>query len=211
MQGVGAGTGSSGPHGSGASDESPLVRCVVLTSPGSDHGPGDLLRALKRKQLSLQLATNPFEAMAHLVRRLDDDVPASRRGMALVIVAPKSQPDASLHGMLAALARYAPLTTLWAYDEDSSPRLHSFVPGDGDSSADPAPEIHVKPGLKEQLIEASLKRRGASSEKPSLRLAGEGQVPQGQLDDDGLDESIDPSKIMSQDELSMLLDDDPNG
>ncbi|MHC4976008.1 MAG: hypothetical protein ACYTF7_05310 [Planctomycetota bacterium] len=191
--------------------DSPLVRCVVLCAPGTTNGPGDLIRALKRKQLALQIANNPFEAMAHLVRRLDESVPAASRGMALVIVEPKQHGDGLLQSMLASLARYAPLTTLWAYDEDASPKLHSYVPGDGDSSADGEPEIHVKPGLKDQLIEATLQRRAHKEGSPSLRLAGEGQVPPGASDLDDLDDEIDPTKLMSQDELSMLLDDDLDG
>ena len=150
------------------------------------------------------MASNPFEAMAHLVRSLDESVPAAHRGMALVIVEPREHQDGALQGMLASLARYAPLTTLWAYDKDASPRLHSFVPGDSDGHVNESVEIYVAKDVEKQAIEASRMRRERSMGKPPLRLTGDGQIPA----DVELGDEIDPSKLMSQDELSMLLDDD---
>jgi hypothetical protein len=208
VQNVPGGAGENTPRGPDVSDEQSLVRCVVLSAPGQATGPSDLIRALRRKQLALQTASNTFEAMAHLVRRLDDTIPAAHRGMALVIVEPNQQPDGTLHGMLAALARYAPLTTLWAYDATASPRLHSYVPGDGDRSmqGQDGVEIHVTPDIGKKVVEASRQRSARGMAKPPLRLAGEGQIPG--ADPDSLDDTIDPSMLMSEDELSMLLDDE---
>lgn len=177
------------------------VRCVVLCAAG--HAPPSvLLTALGRRGVDAILTTDPFAAMLALARSANDSSLAPDRHPALIVVEPARHGAGALEDLLDAATRRNPGLLIWEYDERERPPLRAWVrPG---SAKAPANE----PGTV--VVPARSRHIG----KPALRLTDaplpDSPAPAPGAPKDEHDLSEPPENLLSDEELSMLLADDPN-
>lgn len=170
------------------------VRCVVLCAKG-DHPPEVLLAALQKRGLEPESASDPFRAMLALTRQPpSDDLGATGRPPALIVVEPERFASATLEDLLDAAPRRAPGLVIWEYDERARPPLRArLAPA---RSSPPAPPTNAPPAR-------SVETRPRRPEAP-LRLTGERlPVPPGAPPVDDT-----PENLLSEEELTMLLADE---
>jgi len=191
---------------SGGDGDQPGVRCLIVApkKPDGTHEiPDDLLRSLRKHDVTIDRRPGVFDAIAAMIthEQLRKKREATE-GMAMVVVDPDQVPRAE--ELVGASERYAPSVVCWRYDSHTKLKLHAY------QIAPPKPTepITPKPG----------KGDGAwGGDSPTLRLAGEGEYEGGF--ESGLDDSessrygsvvgADATQLLTEDELSMLLGDEP--
>lgn len=168
----------------------PRMRCVALCV-GHDALPPDLDAALRKRAVPTVIRRNVYDALAELC--------AERAPAALIIVEPNATPHAA--ELLDACAKYAPHATLWRYDGDADERLRAFTHAPGAHQPKPpeTPDVVVRPAVAQSMR--------PHPPRPALRLAptDDHSAP---LPPDAHDPP--PASVLSDDELSMLLGDEPN-
>lgn len=162
-----------------------VATCIVWRPSGVALPPQPLLQALAARGLRGMHCDNPYDAFARLcsaVRRARSD--PHRVSLLLVDRGQLAGVDA----VLDALETYTPSVVVWEYDEQ-----HGLQPqrADEPQSIDPPPQVQSVP------------RRAAAPVQPPLRLSGLGQG------DAAVDNEPTPSQILTDEELAMLLDDEP--
>src|SRR5882724_6837762 len=105
------------------------ARCVVWRPKGSPL-PGALANALTRPDFQVTECDNQFEAVARLCRTAE---PGSQT--VLLLVEPRQLPDMSEVGDI--VDRYAPLATLWVYENEPIPQIRAITPADRAAWEDP--------------------------------------------------------------------------
>jgi hypothetical protein len=188
------------------------VRCVLLTTPREAAPPQDLLDALNRKGLGWTLAPTSYHAMSQIIRagalKTERRVGA-RPGVALVVVNPHLRDEAELRELVRSLDRFCPQVARWSYSADATPRLHALR-----LNSAPTPQVGpvvVANGVRETIAARAAATRPAP--QPRLRLAdAEGPSLHKHADapitDDASGDT--PASLLSEDELTMLLEDDGN-
>ena len=162
-----------------------VATCIVWRPSGDAPPPQPLLRALAARGIRGMHCDNSYDAFARLctaVRRARSD--PHRISLLLVHRDQLSGVDA----VLDALETYTPSVVTWEYDD-----RHGLQPQRADEapSIDPAPEVQTVP------------RRPAAPVQPPLRLSSQGQR------DAALEIEPTPSQMLTDEELAMLLDDEP--
>lgn len=169
------------------------ARCVVLCAPETP-APGVLLAALGRRGVEAILTGDPFAAMLALTRATHERSPASDRHPALIVVEPARHGVGSLEDLLDAAARRTPGLVIWEYDERERPPLRAWVaPGAARRAANDPGVVVVPP-------------RSRAVAKPALRLT---DAPSPHEPGDEHDAADPRENLLSDEELSMLLADDP--
>lgn len=192
--------------------------CVILCRPGAAGPatarsvaiapPRELMSALERKGLSLQICASHAEALAELVvneRELRTGI--AQRPMVLLLLEPEATPGIS--ELVDRVNRFAPRALVWRYSPSHRPPLTAWTSSRPAASPSPRVEIaaRAQPAPALRLTDA----------EPPARVRGE--VPpraQDSLQIDPSESSGDPHKspqtpsgpILTQEELSMLLSDD---
>jgi len=190
----------------GGGEAQPSVRCLIVAPRAGDGEyeiPDDLLRSLRKHDVTVDRRPGVFSAIAAMI---DHEKLRKRReateGMALVVVDPERVARAD--ELVGASERYAPSVVCWRYDSHTRLKLHAY---------------QVTPS-KEEPESAKPSRSDSAwsgSDAPRLRLTSEDE-----LDGDfepALDEreasrygtavGADATQLLTEDELSMLLGDDP--
>ncbi|MCB9838026.1 MAG: hypothetical protein H6813_01695 [Phycisphaeraceae bacterium] len=188
---------------SSASGEQPGVRCLIVAPRGSDGEhliPDDLLRSLRKHDVAVDRRPGVFDAIAAMIthekRRKRRE---AKEGMALVVVDPDRVPRAE--ELVGASERYAPSVVCWRYDSHTRLKLHAYT-------IEP-------PQLAEPAASAPAPSQWGAA--PQLRLAGESDLEpeyDANLDDNdasryGSMVGADATQLLTEDELSMLLGDEP--
>lgn len=157
------------------------IRCVLLCL--APRTPADLDESMRKRNLAPTRCASAFMALAELC--------AERVPVALIVVEPDTIPGVG--DLVDAATRYAPYATLWRYDASSPQRLRAFeIPSVRASAPAPAPSVaRATPRLRLAAIDdappATSGASGGASAAPSRP----------------------PASLLSEDELSMLLSDDP--
>jgi hypothetical protein len=190
------------PSGAG---EQPGVRCLIVSprdASGAHEIPDDLLRSLRKHDVTIDRRPGVFDAIAAMIthEKLRKRREA-KEGMAMVVVDPDRVPRAE--ELVGASERYAPSVVCWRYDSHTKLKLHAFQITPPKASEPAPPARH-----------ASSWSNGGTT---PLRLAGGGEFEAGF--EPGLDESdssrygsvvgADATQLLTEDELSMLLGDEP--
>ena len=192
-------------RGSGDAGKQPGVRCLIVSPRDADGKhviPDDLLRSLRKHDVTIDRRPGVFDAIAAMIthEKLRKRREA-KEGMAMVVVDPDRVPRAE--ELVGASERYAPSVVCWRYDSHTKLKLHAYQV-EQPRAVEPAGPAH-----------------GGSSwgvgGSPQLRLAGEGEFEPGSEAD--LEESeasrygsvvgADATQLLTEDELSMLLGDEP--
>lgn len=180
------------------------ARCVLLHAPGR-AAPRELLAALDRRSIDARPTADPYRALAWLVTTQADSGP-----VVLLISEPEHVPAAC--EMVRASERYAPRAVRWMFDPISNPSLRAVVESDvlawrGGAEPDAGePEDDAAPASQTTDEPAGT---------PALRLVdpppttpvGPGK-PKAMAPDVLSDGAIDTQRVISDDELSMLMGDD---
>lgn len=187
------------------SGEQPGVRCLIVSpkdANGAHQIPDDLLRSLRKHDVTIDRRPGVFDAIAAMIthEKLRKRREA-KEGMAMVVVDPDRVPRAE--ELVGASERYAPSVVCWRYDSHTKLKLHAY------QITPPKASEPVPPARRE----GSWNNGGA----PQLRLAGEGEFEADY--EPGLDDSdssrygsvvgADATQLLTEDELSMLLGDEP--
>lgn len=210
----------------GGADHTPgrSARCVVWHAKGRGLDP-DLSRALaKRPEFEVVRCESEFAAMAEVCRDRD-------RPTVLLLVEPEQLSERE--DVLRLLPVYAPATRTWRFDAAASPSLRAVTPegrgreaSEGTSGAGHrGPEAPVASPLIEGVIGTS--RVKVAPPPPRLRLAGEGPARQSSAGEvkparagaanagtgepelpSEASEPADASRLLSEEELAMLLSTD---
>lgn len=200
---MGSSTKSSSSGSSGSGDQ-PGVRCLIVAPKnpdGSHEIPDDLLRSLRKHDVTIDRRPGVFDAIAAMIthEKLRKKREA-KEGMAMVVVDPDKVPRAE--ELVGASERYAPSVVCWRYDSHTKLKLHAY------QIAPPKPTESITPKPANETWEGG---------SPNLRLAGEDEF-EGQYEN-SLDDSessrygsvvgADSTQLLTEDELSMLLGDEP--
>lgn len=155
-------------------------------SAASGGPPSGLMQSLQKRGLTTVCCTDPFAALEHLCAGPSCGPKRVGEGSALVIVEPAHVPRAP--ELAEAAERYAPAAPVWRYDSQATPRLAAYTP--------PAP-----PSKPPQAQHTPSK-----AATPPLKLAGDGPAPEAS---EHLEPPRSAREILTEDELAMLLADDP--
>lgn len=193
----------------GASVE-PGARCVVLhAGPDARHPtpvPPELEESLDRRGVRRVRASNAFEALAEVCAI--DPRSGSRIPSALLIVEPRrSAPRDTLARLVAAVRRHAPEVSVWRYERDSTPPLRAIEP-----DAMPAADA-TEPDPTRRRQDVIVRKGVAPPRPPALRIAPESiHAPDAPLDleSPAPPTSAPPPPLLSDEELAMLLADEPH-
>lgn len=143
---------------------------VIVPTSGSAGPPWDLIESLKRRGVEVTIAGDPFHAMLHASRWWKD----GPLGRFVVFVDPARQ--AGSGAVYRAMNRYAPGLPRWMFDAVGGLRAATaddaaaWPGGVGAATARAAPAPVVEPVVKLSKAAAAARK----SERPRLRLAGEG-------------------------------------
>ena len=192
------------------------ARCVVWHAPRVIV-PEALLSALDRRGIGIVARSNAFGACAEVLALARESAGGER--VVLLMVEPAGL--TRIREVTDTVAEYAPGVALWSFESQANPQLSAYVVEDGEEVTDatvgsnghhtpearaPAtfemgtaptlggekPKVHVIPGLRERL------------EHPK----GHNGVPSEATGDEVTRQSGTRS-LLSQEELSMLLSDEP--
>lgn len=197
------------------------MECVILARPGESEGPPDLVELLRKRNVRIRTFPGAYAAMAHLLRLDAAQRDSGRRApLALVVIDPSANHRAA--DLVQAIARFVPHVVCWRYDSDASPRLRGYVLEPQETNSSP-----VKIALDTNGPGVGRSDHGQSP--PRLRLTGDYDAPASppradspaEDDPSGRDAPGPPSdeaetdapssaSILSEEELSMLLSDDPD-
>lgn len=191
------------PGGSTSSGDQPGVRCLIVSprGPEGEHQiPDDLLRSLRKHDVTIDRRPGVFDAIAAMIthEKLRKRREA-KEGMALVVVDPERVPRAE--ELVGASERYAPSVVCWRYDSHTKLKLHAY------QITPPKPAEPVSA----PRAESSWNTNGGTH----LRLTGaEDYDSEPSLDDNdasryGSVVGVDATQLLTEDELSMLLGDEP--
>jgi hypothetical protein len=160
------------------------VACVIWHKSAAKLRP-ELLAALTRPGFSLQITDHPIDAVAAVLAMTSSAVRAGeRRGLVvLVLVEPESLPDAL--EVSQAMYRYAPAAVLWLFDSSASPQLRAVRSTDVERWRAAAAEVSVP--------EIHVVAQQADTSPLAAQSSGTAQA----------------SKLLSDEDLSMLLDAEP--
>jgi hypothetical protein len=151
-----------------AMDSTPLAapRAVVWTAPRAAPPP-DLITALGRGGMQIEVVASPFLALAHLCRAESRDSAGF-----LVVVEPDRLPGAG--HVCECAERYAPQIKAWMYTGANPPaqRLRGIAPADI--------QRWLEPGAGRVVIAAGLAAVGKST-RPSAKIAGPQSAPLGSV------------------------------
>lgn len=154
-------------------------RCVVFAN-AADSVPVELLEGLSRRKMTVSVVSDPPAVMVELAR---GDTAA------LVLVERRRLPR--VESLLAAVQRYHPRTTVWAFErEDHGPRLIKLSSHDHAASIPAADENGHNGNGRTQLDRRPAER---SRDERLRKLAV--QVPPGR----------EQEPLITQEELEMLL------
>lgn len=161
--------------------------CVVVSSPGCSPD-ASLLKALDRHGLQARAVSSAHGAMAELCR------PVHPKPKRVVLIADDGARVAAARVMQAS-KRFAPGTACWIYQPGANPPLRSHVEGEASEPAfDPTPPERTPTG------------------SPMLRLIAADEPMPAASNGLGEDEVPTAERLLSTDELTMLLaDDDKKG
>jgi len=192
-------------HGKSGSGDQPGVRCLIVSPRDADGKhviPDDLLRSLRKHDVTIDRRPGVFDAIAAMIthEKLRKRREA-KEGMAMVVVDPDRV--ARAEELVGASERYAPSVVCWRYDSHTKLKLHAY-------------QIEQPKALEPPASSHGGSSWGASG-SPQLRLAGDGEFEPGfepTLDDSeasryGSVVGADATQLLTEDELSMLLGDEP--
>ena len=162
-----------------------VATCIVWRPSGVAPPPQPLLQALAARGIRGMHCDNPYDAFARLcsvVRRARSDP----HRVSLLLV--DRDRLVGVGAVLDALDIYTPSVVIWEYDDQ-----RGLQPQRADEAQpiNRVPEVQTMPG------------RPAATVQPPLRLSGQGQS------DAALANEPTPGQILTDEELAMLLDDEP--
>ncbi|MEQ8770803.1 MAG: hypothetical protein RIB60_09885 [Phycisphaerales bacterium] len=160
--------------------------CVVVSSLGKTPDAA-LLGALDRHGLQARPVSSAHGAMAELCR------PANRGSKRVLLIADEGA-RAAAERVLRAAKRYAPETACWMYEPGANPPLRAHVEA-GAAAAEASPEEH--PVRSERAPTGSPMLRLIAADEPMPATNGLGE-----------DEEPTAERVLSTDELTMLLAED---
>ncbi len=192
------------------------ARCVVWHERGTELKP-ELLAALARPGFSVVRCDDEFEAVARVCRFANTDKPTPIGPSAVVIlliVDPRRLAAAT--SVFESVTRYAPTAAIWMYETGSSPQLRTVRPQD--VFAWRRPETASRPiagspaGKVEEPKIAGQEPR--PNDPPVIEVAQAGMTtpppPAGTMPDTAeLSPVQPPPRLLTDDELAMLLDVEP--
>lgn len=174
--------------GHGAESDPRRVRCILWHAPRANV-PEALLTALDRRGVGFVARSNPFGACAEACALARDKSPHEK--VVLLLVEPGTLPRVA--EVADTLHEYAPDVVLWSFEAAATPQLRAYVasepriPEPTPPSPLPPPQVQIPNGLRERL--------GQISPRPNATPAPEVE-PLGR-------------SLLSQEELAMLLSDEP--
>ncbi|MBS0196936.1 MAG: hypothetical protein JSR77_09270 [Planctomycetes bacterium] len=192
------------------------ARCVVWHERGTELKP-ELLAALARPGFSVVRCDDEFEAVARVCRfaNLEKPTPTGPSAVViLLIVDPRRLAAATT--VFESVTRYAPTAAIWMYETGSTPQLRTVRPQD--VFAWRRPETPIRPvvgptGGKAEEPKAAI-QESAGQEPPVIEIAQAGMAtpppPVGTIPDAAeLSPVQPPPRLLTDDELAMLLDVEP--
>lgn len=225
-------TGQHGTDASAAAADRPRAHCLLVgpraaphaggpvEQTGGDHAPGapftppaELLDALRAKHVSVERCADVYDAMAKVVTR-ERSVRAGdpRQPLVLLAIEPARIPAAD--ELVAAISAFAPLTSCWRYEPGHSPALCAYAPG---ARLRPEPARAAPEPARRSPTGPDLRLAGDGPEFPPERSGtgapaaadppGSNAVPP--LDADEPDDQAAAERLLTDEELAMLLDDRP--
>lgn len=184
------------------------LRCVLLSNAPSGP-PADLLTSLSRRQVAVTVCEDAFGAMAAIVR--GTQAGGADSGRFLVVAEPDSVARAD--ELAAAVERFCPQVACWRYEGGAHPQLRGFRRTAAPGAAKASPEQAARPAARAPHDAANGVGSPARAQ-PRLRLAGADDEPLPVAPDAGDDEPAAgpakrPADLLSEEELHMLLSDEP--
>jgi hypothetical protein len=184
------------------------MRCVVCHPVGAEL-PGELFASLSKRMGRITICTDMYGALAEccLIERARDDQEA-RAGGVLVIVHPRQMPEGDAARLVEAARNYAPSIALWRYDRSANPKLRAVVEEDvARAFALTSPTVSTPahdPGVTERPAPPVVQTRPIGDFAPK-QMNGAGRPPQQTPARPGAR----ASSMLTEDELRMLLSNDP--
>ncbi|MFI4872240.1 MAG: hypothetical protein ACIARQ_10555 [Phycisphaerales bacterium JB061] len=166
--------------------------------------PAELISSLRGKGVSPVICTSAFGAMAEICSC--GTIGRSPRGGAILLIAEPAHVRGK-KALLTSCKKYAPWLRLWVYQHDAPIQLRPLDVAQLGIEAEDQPTDAIPMHRPPAADPAPVVRNSA----PSLRLSGEGAAkPDSALesDDDSGDDGFGQDRLLSDDELSMLLSDE---
>lgn len=204
-----------GGKGANPSVEVPSPQCIVWHAP--DRYPPSVLRdALERRGIEPRQFAEPHAALAALCITAQE----ARRGSVVIFLVVEPEGIGPVADVVEAVRVYAPGARLWLYSESEHDQLRQITDEDvirwgrRASGGRERPAVDPDAGPpKLKLVDHGdpVEEAFGPDQDPNGGSTGgpdEGDVGHAGADDDAGD-AEDPNSLLTDDELSMLLDDDP--
>lgn len=155
------------------------ARCVLWSPQESSPSP-ELTAVLAARGVTISLATNRFEAVAMLVemeRLARPPTPGAPRAFPAILIVDRPAELVAAPDVVRVAGRYAPRVAIWSFEPARTPRLAAVRAQDLARWEDPPtpaapepPEIHV-------VSQSPHGAPFAGPQEPLLKLAGDGSFP----------------------------------